>query len=106
MTPRDLKVDIVVVGISTGGPQALRRLIPQLPADFPVPLAMVLHMPIGYTDLYAQKLNELSQLNVREAREGDVLQPGDALLAQAGHHVQHDQPEALAALVDGFLSTR
>jgi two-component system chemotaxis response regulator CheB len=87
VTPRDLKVDIVVVGISTGGPQALRRLIPQLPADFPVPLAMVLHMPIGYTDLYAQKLNELSQLNVREAREGDVLQPGDALLAQAGHHL-------------------
>jgi two-component system chemotaxis response regulator CheB len=80
-------VDIVLIGISTGGPQALRHLIPQLPADFPVPLAIVLHMPVGYTSLYAHKLDELSQLRVREAREGDVLRPGEALLAQAGHHL-------------------
>ena len=49
-------IDIVVIGISTGGPQALKVLIPQLPADFPVPVAMVLHMPVGYTEMYAQKL--------------------------------------------------
>src|SRR5215813_5662121 len=47
--------DIVVIGISTGGPQALREVIPRLPADLPVPLLIVLHMPIGYTELYAQK---------------------------------------------------
>ena len=85
--PRDLKVDIVVIGISTGGPQALRKLIPQFPADFPVPIAMVLHMPIGYTNLYAQKLDELAQISVKEAKEGDRLEPGHALLAQAGRHL-------------------
>jgi two-component system chemotaxis response regulator CheB len=86
-TARDLKFDIVVLGISTGGPQALRKLIPQFPADFPIPIAMVLHMPAGYTKLYAEKLDELSQLTVKEAREGDVLRPGLVLLAQAGRHL-------------------
>ncbi|HEX8686034.1 MAG TPA: chemotaxis-specific protein-glutamate methyltransferase CheB [Pyrinomonadaceae bacterium] len=80
-------VDVVVIGISTGGPQALKQLIPQLPADFPVPLAMVMHMPVGYTEMYASKLNEHSPLDVREAREGDVLRAGVALLAQAGRHL-------------------
>src|SRR3984957_16185903 len=76
-------VDAVVLGISTGGPQALRFLIPQLPKDFPVPLAIVLHMPVGYTELYARSLNEASQLEVVEAREGDAVRPGRALLAPA-----------------------
>jgi len=80
-------VDVVVIGISTGGPQALKLLIPRLPADFPVPVAMVLHMPVGYTEIYAQKLDELSQLKVVEAREGDLVRPGVALLAPAGRHL-------------------
>lgn len=80
-------VDIVVIGISTGGPQALKQLIPQLPFDFPVPVAMVMHMPVGYTEMYARKLNELSPLNVSEALEGDVLRAGAALLAPAGRHL-------------------
>lgn len=84
---RDLKVDLVVIGISTGGPQALRYLIPQFPEDFPVPIAMVLHMPVGYTQLFAQKLAEISRLKVKEAREGDPLAAGTALLAQAGKHM-------------------
>jgi Chemotaxis response regulator containing a CheY-like receiver domain and a methylesterase domain len=82
-----LKVDIVVIGISTGGPQALRDLIPRFASDFPVPIAMVLHMPVGYTNLYAQKLDEISELNVREAKDGETLEPGTALLAQAGRHL-------------------
>lgn len=82
------KADVVVLGISTGGPQALRRLLPAFAADFPVPIAMVLHMPVGYTALYAEKLNEICALEVREAREGDVLRPGLALLAPAGRHLQ------------------
>ncbi len=85
--PQTLKVDIVLIGISTGGPQALRRLLPQFPADFPVPVAMVLHMPVGYTQLYAEKLNEISEINVKEASDGDILRPGHALLAQAGRHL-------------------
>ena len=80
-------VDVVVIGISTGGPQALKQLIPQLPADFAAPLAMVMHMPVGYTEMYASKLNELSPLEVREAREGDVMRAGLALLAPAGKHL-------------------
>ncbi|HYP29947.1 MAG TPA: chemotaxis response regulator protein-glutamate methylesterase [Blastocatellia bacterium] len=80
-------IDIVVLGISTGGPQALKYLIPQLPADLPAPLVMVMHMPVGYTEIYAQKLNEISQLEVREAREGDIVKPGSALLAPAGRHL-------------------
>ncbi|MFL6254502.1 MAG: chemotaxis-specific protein-glutamate methyltransferase CheB [Pyrinomonadaceae bacterium] len=80
-------VDVVVLGISTGGPQALKQLIPQLPADFPVPVAMVMHMPVGYTEMYARKLDEHSPLDVREAREGDELRAGVVLLAPAGRHM-------------------
>ena len=79
--------DIVVIGVSTGGPQALRYLIPQLPADLPVPIALVLHMPAGYTDMYARSLNEISQLTVTEASEGDSLRPGVVLIAPAGQHL-------------------
>jgi len=79
--------DIVLIGVSTGGPQALKMLVPQLPADFPVPVAMVLHMPVGYTQLYAKKLDELSQLRVKEAEEGDVIEAGNAYLAPAGRHL-------------------
>ena len=80
-------VDMVVIGISTGGPQALKRLIPQLPEDFPVPVVMVMHMPVGYTEMYAAKLNELSHLEVREAAEGDEIKPGRVFLAPAGRHL-------------------
>src|SRR5215211_133003 len=80
-------VDLVVIGISTGGPQALKRLIPQLPKDFPVPVAMVMHMPVGYTEMYASKLNELSHLEVKEAAEGDEVKPGRVFLAPAGRHL-------------------
>ena len=65
-----------MLGISTGGPQALRSLIPRLPADLPVPLAIVLHMPVGYTELYARKLDELSALNVVEAEDGVEVRSG------------------------------
>ncbi len=81
------RADVVVLGVSTGGPQALRHLIPQLPADFPVPVAMVLHMPVGYTEMYARRLDDISALQVAEARQGDVPRPGVALLAPAGRHM-------------------
>src|SRR5262245_4171908 len=75
-SPHQQAVDIVVLGISTGGPQALRYLVPQLPADLAVPLAIVMHMPVGYTEMYSSKLNELSKLYFREAQQGDRLEPG------------------------------
>ena len=80
-------VDLVAIGISTGGPQALKRLIPQLPEDFPVPIVMVMHMPVGYTETYAAKLNEQSRLEVKEAAEGDEVKPGRVFLAAAGRHL-------------------
>jgi two-component system chemotaxis response regulator CheB len=79
--------DIVVIGISTGGPQALKLLIPKLPAELAVPVAIVLHMPVGYTELYARKLNEQSALTVLEAQGGEVLTPGHVYLAPAGRHL-------------------
>lgn len=81
------QVDVVVLGISTGGPQGLKIVIPRLPADCPVPMAIVLHMPIGYTEMYARKLDELSAVTVKEASEGDEMLPGRVLLAPAGRHL-------------------
>jgi two-component system chemotaxis response regulator CheB len=80
--------DVVVVGISTGGPQALRVVIPRLPADLPVPIAVVLHMPVGFTELYARKLDELSALNVMEAEDGIEVRSGSVLIAPAGRHLR------------------
>lgn len=94
------KVDMIVLGISTGGPQALRRMIPELPRDLPVPLAMVLHMPVGYTALFAEKLDEISALEVAEAREGDIVRPGLALLAPAGRHM------VFRRLANGLVATQ
>jgi two-component system, chemotaxis family, protein-glutamate methylesterase/glutaminase len=85
--PRSLRVDVVVLGISTGGPQALRYLVPQLPSDFPVPLLIVLHMPPGYTALFAAKLAEISKIKVREAQDGDLLETATVIVAQAGRHL-------------------
>jgi two-component system chemotaxis response regulator CheB len=80
-------VDAVVIGISTGGPQALTQLIPRFPRDFPLPIAIALHMPVGYTALFAARLNELSVLDVCEAAEGDEMAPGRVLVAPAGQHL-------------------
>ena len=82
----------------------MKHLIPQLPAELPVPLAVVLHMPVGYTEMYARKLNSMSRINVIEAREGDRLEPGVMLLAPAGRHLTF-QREANGAVVS-HLDTR
>jgi len=81
------RVDVVLIGVSTGGPQALRHLLPQFPADFPVPIAIVLHMPVGYTALFAEKLNDICKVPVKEAQDGDLLQNGHVTVAQAGRHL-------------------
>jgi len=87
-------VDIVVLGISTGGPQALRYLLPQFARDFPVPLVIVLHMPVGYTAPFAEKLGEISQLAVKEAYAGCPIVPQQALLAPAGRHLSFQRDAA------------
>jgi two-component system chemotaxis response regulator CheB len=79
---------IVVVGTSTGGPQALTRLLTGLPADFPIPLAIALHIPAGYTESLARRLNDASAISVVEASDGLALRPGLAVVARGGRHLE------------------
>jgi two-component system chemotaxis response regulator CheB len=82
---------LVVVGTSTGGPAALTRLLASLPADFPAPLALALHIPPGYTEALARRLGTQSTLEVLEAEEGLELRPGRAVLARAGMHLRMER---------------
>jgi two-component system chemotaxis response regulator CheB len=78
----------VVIATSTGGPQALTQLLTDLPRDLPVPVAMVLHIPVGYTASLAKRLDETAGLDVVEAHEGLAMRPGLAILARAGRQMQ------------------
>jgi two-component system chemotaxis response regulator CheB len=79
--------DLLVMGASTGGPQAISALLTALPANFPVPIAVVVHMPPGYTAGYADRLDRESALDVFEAREELELTPGRVAIARAGMHL-------------------
>lgn len=92
-------INAVLLGVSTGGPRALRYILPGFPADFPVPIAVVLHMPVGYTQPLAQKLDEICAMEVLESCEGLEMQPGRIILAQAGLHTR------LLRRTDGLVVT-
>jgi two-component system chemotaxis response regulator CheB len=77
----------LVIGCSTGGPDALARVLPQLPGDLPVPVLVVQHMPPLFTRLLAQRLDGQCKLRVTEAGEGDVVQSGRILIAPGGKHL-------------------
>jgi two-component system chemotaxis response regulator CheB len=79
---------LVVIGVSTGGPYALTELLPRLPADFPAAVAVVQHMPPGFTEPLATRLNSLSAITVREAADGMRLVPGLALVAPGDRHLR------------------
>ncbi len=76
--------DLVAIGTSTGGPVALQIVLTQLPANFPLPLLLVQHMPAAFTKAFAERLNQQCNIEVREAKHGDTLAPGLALLAPGG----------------------
>ena len=78
----------MVIGASTGGPQALTRLVAELPEDFPVPIAIALHMPVGYTASLAARLDGLSRLSVVEASPGLAFTPGIVVVGRAGKHLK------------------
>jgi two-component system chemotaxis response regulator CheB len=78
---------IVALASSTGGPKALQSVIPKLPANLKVPVVVVQHMPPGFTASLAERLNSLSEVNVKEAAEGDVLMPGNVYIAMGGKHL-------------------
>lgn len=82
------RVDVVVVGVSTGGPNALARVLPELPADLPVPVLIVQHMPAGFTGLLAERLAKAARLPVKEAAGGERLAPRAAWLAPGGSHLE------------------
>lgn len=75
---------LVAIGTSTGGPVALQKILSALPANFPLPLLLVQHMPANFTAAFAERLNQLCAITVKEARDGDALTPGTALLAPGG----------------------
>ncbi|MBD2439480.1 chemotaxis response regulator protein-glutamate methylesterase [Nostoc sp. FACHB-110] len=83
-TPR---VDVVAIGVSTGGPNALTTLLSALPADFPVPILIVQHMPPMFTQLLAERLSSKCQIPVAEAVPGVVLKPGQAWIAPGDFHL-------------------
>jgi two-component system chemotaxis response regulator CheB len=75
---------VVAIGASTGGPVAVRQVLESLPASFPLPILLVLHMPASFTAAFATRLDQCCAITVREAADGDVLSPGKALLAPGG----------------------
>jgi two-component system chemotaxis response regulator CheB len=81
------RIDILAIGSSTGGPNALAEVIPQFPGDFPVPVVVVQHMPPLFTRLLAERLNTRSQLSVREGEPGRLLEPGHVWIARGDHHM-------------------
>lgn len=82
--PRAEDLQLVVIGCSTGGPVALQRVLTQLPRLYSLPVLVVQHMPASFTPAFAERLNDLCQVKVREAQDGDTLTPGEVLLAPGG----------------------
>jgi len=79
---------VVAIGVSTGGPKALEQILPVFPPDFAVPILIVQHMPVGFTATFAQRLNSLCSINVKEAAQGELIRPGTAYIAPAGLHMR------------------
>lgn len=79
---------VVAIGISTGGPQALQYVLPQLPRDFPGTILIVQHMPEGFTEMFSRRLDEICPIRVKEAQSGDLLLPGRALVCPGSRHMK------------------
>jgi two-component system chemotaxis response regulator CheB len=79
---------VVVIGVSTGGPSALERLLPSLPENFAVPILIVQHMPRIFTGALAERLNRLCRVPVYQAKDGDVIHPGAIWLAPGDAHME------------------
>jgi two-component system chemotaxis response regulator CheB len=100
--PLPLRFEVLGVGVSTGGPNALGEFIPGLPADFPLPILLVQHMPAGFTASLAEHLDKRSKLEVCEASEGETIRSGRVYIAPGGRHMvvrrrpaTDTEPEAL-----------
>jgi two-component system, chemotaxis family, protein-glutamate methylesterase/glutaminase len=99
--------ELLAIGASTGGPEAIRKVLADLPLDAP-PTLIVQHMPAGFTRAFSEHLNDVSRVEVREAAQGDVLKPGLALVAPGGRHlrVRRVKGHLEAEVVGGPLVSR
>ncbi len=85
--PFNQKIDILAIGVSTGGPNALADLFPTLPRDLPVPIVLVQHMPPFFTKLLAERLSSKSPMDIQEGKAGEKLEPGKAWIAPGDYHM-------------------
>lgn len=89
---------LVAIGTSTGGPVALQRILTALPADFPLPIILIQHMPAAFTGAFAQRLNSLAKITIKEAEDNDILKPGCAYLAPGGKQMLVEGSDSQARL--------
>lgn len=82
------RIDLLAVAASTGGPVAMQHVLSNIPADCSVPIILVQHMPANFTKSFAERLNSLCQIKVKEAEDGDILQPGTAFLCPGALQMQ------------------
>ncbi|WEM41601.1 chemotaxis response regulator protein-glutamate methylesterase [Photobacterium sp. DA100] len=101
--PSGKKYQLMAIGTSTGGPVALQKILTALPANFPLPIVLVQHMPATFTAAFAARLDNLCKIGVKEAQDGDVLRPGMAYLAPGGMQMMLDGRPGAARLriIDG-----
>jgi len=99
-------IEVVVIGLSTGGPSALEQLLPRLPADFPVPVLIVQHMPKLFTGALAERLDKSCSLRVKEAYENAMIRPGTIWLAPGDAHMEVGPGNGLTDRQDGSLGGR
>ncbi|OPX56793.1 two-component system, chemotaxis family, response regulator CheB [Oceanospirillum multiglobuliferum] len=93
--------DLVLIGTSTGGPMALQSVLTKLPANFPAPILLVQHMPAAFTGAFAERLDGLCKISVKEAVDGDPLKPGLALLAPGGKQMMVDKRANCVRILPG-----
>jgi len=103
---RSAPIELVVIGLSTGGPSALEQLLPRLPADFRVPVLIVQHMPKLFTGALAERLDKCCSLRVKEAYENAMIRPGTIWLAPGDAHMEVGLGNGLADRQDGELAGR
>lgn len=96
--PKRKAYRLVAIGTSTGGPVALQRVLTQLPANFPAPILLIQHMPAAFTKAFAERLDKLCRISVKEAEDGDLMRPGLALLAPGGKQMMVDARGAVKIL--------
>lgn len=96
-TPQ-IRVDILAIGVSTGGPNALAELMPVFPKDFPIPIVIVQHMPPFFTKLLAERLASKSSIKIQEGAAGEKLNPGEAWVAPGNYHMVLEEKNRVVSL--------